>query len=531
MSFFLPLLLAALPAPLPSAAQDPLHADSLAADLDFLADDALQGRASAAWGGHAAARFLATRFEQIGLEPVDEKWLHALSVKPLRLDLEATYLQLDRHRFSAGRGLVPHPSAPEGTVSGTLVWGGFGIDMQETTGPSCLKVHGSIVLIQRYAPNLRKGERLAQNTLLRAKVQRLEALGAIAVLVADEPPTGFGDNDGHAAGAVFWPQLSATSRIVASQLDQAASKEHLFSSNLDLASATDLLLLEKQNHAPLGVSIPVAYVSRTVVSQLAEGSQISLSIKHHWQAESIAFNVVGMLQGSDPTLKSEILVLGAHYDHLGKNAQGEIWNGADDNASGVAVLLGLAEHFQAEAHRLSRSMVFVAFSGEEKALSGAHAFLNQRTVELESITLMMNFEMVGRLHEASFGLIGSRSGRGLENLLVQLGAPEGWDIKQNHHVYFDRSDQAPFQQLGIPTLHFTGAEHEDYHRPSDSKEKVNYSSMEVIARYAASIVHAIAEKNTRPTFVDNFNLRQLIFEEAPKQRGFHPLPFRQHLAY
>ncbi|MDA0666823.1 MAG: M28 family peptidase [Planctomycetota bacterium] len=530
MSFFLPLILAALPIP-QSAAHDPLHADRLAADLDFLADDALQGRDSAGWGGHAAARFLATRFEQIGLEAVGVNWLHAFPVKPLTLDLEATYLQLEERRFPAGRAFVPHPSAPEGKVTGTLVWVGFGMGPPEEPLSPDWNVRDAIVLLQRYEPETRPGKRLSSHALLHEKVRLLETLGALAVLVVDPPSKEFPSDNGHAPGAVFWPKISAIERIVAARLNQTKTEEQLLAWNLNPETAADILLLEAQNLAPLGVGIPVAYVSRTVAEQVVAGNRVTISIKHLWQPQSTAFNVVGMLQGSDADLRSETLVLGAHYDHLGQNAQGEIWNGADDNASGVAVLLGLAKYFQEESHRPKRSLIFVAFSGEEKGLLGAHAFLNQRTVVIEDIALMMNFEMVGRLNQASFGLIGSRSGSGLEALLTDLGTPEGWDIAQNHEVFFDRSDQAPFQKIGVPTLHFTGAEHADYHRPSDSKEKVNYAGMEVVARFAALAIRHLGQQTTKPVFVDDLHLRQPFFGEPPHQRGFQPLPFQQHLAY
>lgn len=526
----MPLLLAALPSP-QSELGDPLQAERLAVDVEFLADDVLQGRASASWGGHAAARFLATRFQQIGLQPVGDDWLHAFSVKPLMLDLDATYLQLEDHRFSAGRAFIPHPSAPEGKASGPLVFAGFGMSAKE------LDVKGAIVLIERYEAGAQMGRPLAMRARLRNKVQHLQEQGALAVLVADSPQSPDLPQlpnlprDPIADGASYWPSLSPLQRILEFELTKPEVRKKYTEMNLTQSEAVALLFLEMQNHAPLGVTIPVAYVSRSVAEQLHPWKMVSLQVKHRWQTQSTAFNVVGMLTGKDPLLAEQLVVIAAHYDHLGMNDAGAIWNGADDNASGVAALLGLAEFFMMEEHRPQRSMVFVAFSGEESGLLGAFAFLKQRTVAVEDIVLMMNFEMIGRLEEQQFGLIGSRSAEGLEDLVHALPLPLPWSMHENHEVFFDRSDQAPFHQIGVPTLLFTGGEHEDYHRSSDTAEKIDYAGMEVIVRFAAELLHEVDRQKKKLTPRDYLNMQSIIFGEAPKQRGLSPLPFHQYLDY
>jgi len=524
LSLFLPLLLAALPSP-QSDLRDPLQAERLAADVEFLADDVLQGRASAEWGGQAAARFLATRFEQIGLQTVGDGWLHAFSVKPLLLDLNASYLQLEDHRFSAGRAFIPHPSAPEGKVSGPLVFAGFGLF--DTTA----HVQGAIVLIERYEAGAQMGKPLSQQALLRNKVLHLQKQGALAVLVADAPQAPNLPRDLIAAGAHFWPSLSPLQRILKLELSKPSVRAKYTEMNLTNSAAVDLLFLEQQNHAPLGVAIPVAYVSRSVAEQLHPGRPVSLQVKHRWQEQSTAFNVVGVLPGKDPELAKELLVIGAHYDHLGKNDADEIWNGADDNASGVAALLGLAEFFMMEEHRPQRSMVFVAFSGEESGLAGSYAFLNQRTVALEDIVLMMNFEMIGRLDARPFGLIGSRSAKGLATLVHGQAVPPSWPVHENNEVFFNRSDQAPFHRIGVPTLLFTGGEHGDYHRPSDHANRINYAGVEAVAGYAAQILGRLDRLDEKLEPQDYLDLQSIIFGEAPQHRGLSPLPFGQFLSY
>ena len=554
---FLPLLFAALSAT-PSAAQDPLHADRLAADLEFLADDVMEGRDASSRGGHAAARFLAARFEQIGLETVLGNRLHEISLKPLHLDHETTYLEFQGRRFTPGKGFVPHPSAPFGEVSGRVVFGGYGIQDSENHYDDLegLDVQGAIVLLLRYEAKTGKGKPLSALARVSAKVLNLQQRGAVAVLLVNSPADSIMPGHKEAAGWFLWPQLSPLVKIWNPQLGLEEVREAYTRMNFREADAAEVLFVEKQHHAPLGVKIPVAYISLTAAEQItrkgpvslyewekaarenpsqARGfdcdSQVQIRVKELDLSQGKGFNVIGVLPGKNPNLTQELLVIGAHYDHVGMNDAGEIWNGADDNASGVAALLGLAEYFSQEEHRLQRSLVFVAFSGEERGLLGAHAFLRESTVNIENVGLMMNFEMIGRAAKQRFAMIGARSGVGLEALIPRDALPLPWSLEEDHETFFDRSDQAPFHRLGIPTLLFTTGDHEDYHRPSDQSEKINLAGIETVTRFAVETLIAVDAQSSLPSFHDYLELHAVNFGTEPQNQGLLPLPFSELLDY
>lgn len=554
---FLPLFFAALSAT-SSAAQDPLHADRLAADLEFLADDVMEGRDSTSRGGHVAARFLAARFAQIGLEEVGTKHLHGFSVEPLQLNHETTFLEFQGRRFAPGEGFVPHPSAPVGHVSGRVVFGGYGIQDPDTSYDDLvdLDVQGAIVVLMRFEANARKGQLLSRHARLRTKVLKLQQRGAVAVLLVDSPTNPISSERNQEAGWFVWPSLSPMLEVLARKLDTPEVQEAHKRMNFPSSDAAEVSFMKLQNSAPLGVQIPVGYLSLTAAEQIVQSGSTSLfewdqaarespsqargfdcnvevqiQVNSMEQAQREAWNVVGHLPGLNPALGKEIIVIGAHYDHLGRNAAGEIWNGADDNASGVAALLGLAEYFAQEEHRLQRSLVFVAFSGEERGLLGAYAFLREGTVDVQEIGLMLNFEMIGRASEQSFALIGSRSGSGLEDLIPRDELPLPWNLEENHETFFDRSDQAPFHQIGIPTLLFTTGEHEDYHLPTDQAESIDLSGLEVVTRFSAETLRTIDAQSSLPEFQDYLGLHSVIFGVGMQNQGLLSLPLEQLLDY
>ncbi|MFK5956568.1 MAG: M28 family peptidase [Planctomycetota bacterium] len=562
MSLLLPLLLAAL---LPQQVEvGPLSTQRLAADLEFLADDAFEGRDSAEFGGHAAARFLATRFAQTGLQKVGDDWLHAFSVKPLMLDRSATFLQLEEHRFQLGDAFFPHPAAPEGHVAGRLVFAGYGIqrDADHYDDLTGLDLRGAVVLVLRFEPRVMDtqggflGQELTPEARLQEKLKLLASRGAAAVLLADAPTAFSQVHDSLAVGTNYWPTFSPLYRLLNPLLGSAEVRREFHAMNFQTVDAKDQVVSRMQHQVALASPIPVAYVSRSVAQQMLHGSgitlrawaeqtdaqpqqargfdckkKITLAIHHPWQEQSLAFNVVGMIPGKNPRLAQEYVVIGAHYDHLGMHPDGRIWNGADDNASGVAGLLGLAAHFMQPEFRPRRSLVFVGFSGEERGLLGSFAFLDQRIIPAEKIALMLNLEMIGRTKEQSFTLIGGRSAEGLEGLVQAVAMPKGWTLKENHQLLFDQSDQLGFHRMGIPTLLYTTGAHEDYHRPSDLHERIQLHGMELICRHAASVLHQIDSRLDRLKAVDYLSLNHVFFNQKAKSDGPMAVPFRQRLDY
>lgn len=215
-------------------------------------------------------------------------------------------------------------------------------------------------------------------------------------------------------------------------------------------------------------------------------------------------NVAALLEGSDPVLRHEIIVLGAHYDHLGHGAfgslapdePGAIHNGADDNASGVAALLHAASLLSAE--RPARSVLFLAFTGEEAGLLGSAHFVREPTVALGEVQAMLNLDMVGRLGDGPLIVYGVDTA--LEwRALVESGADRlGVELGLRGEGY-GPSDHTSFYARDIPVLHFFTNTHPDYHRPSDDWERIDAEGLETVARLVADVARQLASPPTTIT--------------------------------
>ena len=278
--------------------------------------------------------------------------------------------------------------------------------------------------------------------------------------------------------------------------------------------------------------------------------------------ESPSHNVIGILPGSDPRLKDEAIVIGAHYDHLGRGGQGslaqregEVHYGADDNASGTAGLLELARRFSKQNPKPRRTIVFIAFSGEEEGLIGSQYYVNHPVVPLQNTVAMINLDMIGRLNNQKLviggvgtaaewralidransesnirlaAVISAMEGRAREPQVIldpkvdSKGAPIVVGANGRPIVTLDfpnltrdamtpfaltlnedgfgPSDHSSFYAKQIPVLFFWTGTHADYHKPSDTAEKINYDGLARVTSFVAGIIRAIDKSDTRPTY-------------------------------
>ena len=218
-----------------------------------------------------------------------------------------------------------------------------------------------------------------------------------------------------------------------------------------------------------------------------------------------SINVVATIRGRDPVLRDEYVIVGAHYDHLGLGNRssslgnvGEIHNGADDNASGSVALIEIAR--QLADRPAKRSVVLVAFSGEELGLLGSAAYVRSPAVPMEKSVAMVNLDMVGRLRNDRLLVFGSETATEFPALLDSLNAGPKFDLKYSGDG-FGRSDQQSFYVAKKPVLHLFTDLHEDYHRPSDDWEKINIAGLVKVATYTTSIIQALADRAAPLTFV------------------------------
>jgi Zn-dependent M28 family amino/carboxypeptidase len=239
-------------------------------------------------------------------------------------------------------------------------------------------------------------------------------------------------------------------------------------------------------------------------------------IVHHTQ------NVLGLVEGSDPTLKNQVMIVGAHYDHDGE-AYGQIWYGADDNGSGTVALLQLAEAFGPGAARPARSILLCAWAGEEKGEFGSRFYTGHPVFPLNQTIAMFQMDMIGRNEEHaanraqqvpeerasdnanSVNVLGTAFSPELKTLISRENSDTRLSLKFRYDFAAEdlmrRSDQWSFMQKGIPGIFFFTGLHPDYHTPRDTPDKINYSKLEKITRLVYLTALDLANASNRPQFV------------------------------
>jgi hypothetical protein len=249
-------------------------------------------------------------------------------------------------------------------------------------------------------------------------------------------------------------------------------------------------------------------------------------------------NLLGLLPGSDPQLKSEVIIVSGHYDHVGYGnptnsygPTGYIHNGADDNASGVSGLLETIEAFSRLPAAPRRSILFAFWDGEEKGLLGSQHWAMQPTIPLKQVRLMINLDMIGRLRNDRLEVYGTRSGYGLRRLVSQANAETNlvadftWEMEANsdHHTFYAQS---------VPVLMLHTGLHDDYHRPADDAHKVNPEGMRQVSKLLFAISHELASSESVTRFRDRsrgetISGRQVLEQPGPRRAGRLGVSWRQ----
>ena len=446
-------ILAALAA-LPAAASaqscpralTPDEATGPLADVRYLAADALGGRGVGTAGGLCATAYLAARFDAIGLEPGGPggSWLQTF---PLRVGSVVTglaRLDIGRLPIDPGQGWAPYGFSGSGNVEAQLVYGGTGVSQPGGAPP---------------AP----------------------VTGKIVVLEATTPDAGSLYSDPHFKGTVT---VGRGARAVVLLLPEGAP----------------LPTPAGETRPFLGA--PVVAVAGSVAAAVRDAARRGETgrVEVHLEAQNAEVsNVLALLPGSDLALQGEVVVIGAHFDHLGQGGEGSldpdfrsIHNGADDNASGTAAMLEAARRL-AGGPRPARSVLFIGFNGEERGLLGSAFYVNNPVRPLARTVAMLNLDMVGRLRDNTvtvFGLATAPEWAGiLDGADAEISPP--LTLSQLPDGY-GPSDHASFYGRGVPVLHFFTNTHEDYHRPSDDWEKVNAPGIEQIAALVAGVAARVA---------------------------------------
>jgi Zn-dependent M28 family amino/carboxypeptidase len=467
------LLIAVLLLATPAVAQDlDPSAEKLQKHVSYLASDELDGRRTGTKGANDAARYIAAEFERLGLEPAHATDSRKINVKSARYLQTFSYIG----RVELGKNNVLSLGSGE-TLKPGEDWMPLGISPNQKLDLTGVVNAGYGISASELNYNDYKG------TYSKAQV---------AVIQKGTPD---GDNP-HGrfttAGQLRFKVAAAQSAGVGALL--------IISSEDDLKN--DALAKLQYDNAGLA-GIPVALISKQVAEKLANAKEVKLTTDVV-RVGVPAHNVVGVIEGSDPVLKNENIVIGAHYDHLGRGGEGslaprsgEIHHGADDNASGTAGVLELARIFSAQRAKLKRTLVFVAFSGEEEGLLGSNYYVNHPLVPLDKTVAMINMDMIGRMKDRKLVVGGVGTAKEWRQLLTSSN--EGFELTMNEDGY-GPSDHSSFYIKQIPVLFFWTGTHNDYHKPSDTFEKINYNDEARILTLVARIVKDIDSADQRITY-------------------------------
>ncbi len=503
----------------------------LRAYLFFLAADAMRGRLTDTPENLATADYIRSRFERAGLAPAaggsyfqNYLLMTATLGEGNRLDV-VTGEGAARH-LEHGQEFYPQRFSASGTVSAPVAFAGFGI-----TAPAlgyddyAGDVKGKVVLVIDHEPGERDskspfdGVVTAEPAAPWRKALAAQEHGAVAILfVADVHNHPEAVNLEQAARNV-WPATAP--HLKTYTLAAWADRLRIPAVQVSPALAASLVAGTGRSLADLATS---AETAKGLAAVALPGARVTLttSVVRHTVPDR---NVVAMIEGSDPVLKDEWVLVTAHFDHDGADGP-RIMNGADDNGSGTVALLEIADAW-AEAlrqkQRPKRSVLFAAWNSEERGLLGAWAFTEAPLVPLAKIAGVLNMDMIGRNEEVEVG--GGPRFNGLEvqtaesnantlNVMGHARAPQlaavmdtanagiGLSLLKrydnNTSNLVRRSDQWPFLQRGVPALGFMTGLHPDYHTVYDRPEKINYPKMEKIARLVHQASWTLANAATRP---------------------------------
>ena len=499
----------------------------LRADLFFLAGDALRGRLTDSNENRVTVDYLRSRFERAGLKAVaNGGYFHNYNLMTATLG-EGNALTLGTRALTQGIDFYPQRFSGTGTATATVAFAGFGISAPKMSHDDYQgNVQGKIVMVLDHEPGERdpnspfEGVVTAEPAAAWRKALAAQQKGAAGILFVSDLHNHPGPANFEQTARNFWP--AAPSRIPNYTLASWTDRLHIPAAQISPAFAESLLAGGGKTLEELGKQAETAAGGFTAIDLPNSRLELRTAVQRHTVGDR---NVLGLVEGSDPKLKDEWVLVTAHFDHDGVNGT-QILNGADDNGSGTVALLEIADAYALAAERGQRprrSVLFCAWNSEERGLLGAWAYTEAPPAPLSTIAGVLNMDMIGRNEEVQVG--GGNRFNGLEvqtaesnanavNMMGYARAPElavvvdganagiGLDIKKrydnNSSNLVRRSDQWPFLQRGVPALGFMTGLHPDYHTQYDRPEKINYVKMEKIARLIYQASWNLANAAARP---------------------------------
>ena len=537
-SIYLPaiLLMAQPPYPQPQINQ-------VRADLDFLTSGVLAGRASLTPEADIAARYIAAEFQKAGLAPANaDSYLQRFPLVAYRADLARRGLTLGRagrvKAFDGGSDFLGS-FYRDVDIKAPVVFAGYGITAPEYgyDDYANLDVKGKIVLIFDHEPqeadprSIFNGEGHTLHAGRWMKVANARRHGAIGLLIGNGPLH-------HTSGAFSNKQtVGASLSLRASAPPQALDDPDQIPVFL-ISDITFAELLLPTHDSPRQLQEQIDSGLKPYSSLLAD-TTVEMSVANAEQHRGVSMNAVGFLEGSDPNLKGDTVILTAHYDHLGIQ-NGRLYPGANDNASGTAAVMELARIFGRQEVRPKRSLLFIVFGSEEQLMLGSFFYTGHPLRSLERTRAVINLDMIGRneAHIAQneghlqipadttneINLVGSFYSPALRSIILREDRRVGlqldtkYDSDRTLNALF-RCDHLPFLIAHVPAVWFFAGFHPGYHEPSDTVDKLNFPKIKKVIELAYLTSLAVANTPAPPRFVPE---GQALHGAFSSRRDGHP---------
>jgi hypothetical protein len=483
-------------------AQNKIHnpeitAEEIKANVFYLASDAMKGRFTGSPEERKAGDYIKNEFQLYGLRPAfNGSWFQEFpfieKVEMTKQNSLALEIKGKKQSLKAAKDFTTVAYSGNGKASGELVFAGYGISAPKLNYDDYagIDVKGKIVVVMRYHPEHDSSRsEFDKYASFRNKATVAKEKGADAILLVNG----------------FVPK-NDDDPLMDLRYDGAPAMKDISVQHVKRNFVDDLFKAEGLSFAEVQKQIDN---SKKPSSFQFINSKASLSTDVK-EIEKKGRNVAGIIEGSDPVLKNEYIVIGGHYDHLGidqlkessmdKSKEKKIHNGADDNASGATGVLEVAEKFASMQGLLKRSIIFAAFSGEELGILGSTYMTNNFPVDIKNVAAMLNMDMIGRLNEEnSLTIIGSGTASMWKELLNQknsygfkLGMSDGGSGGSDHQAFSNKN---------IPVLFFFTGTHSDYHKPTDDAEKINFEGEAKVANYVFDIALELDKFDKRPVYV------------------------------
>lgn len=490
------VLLAAAAATMAAASRVAIDSGRYLDHVKALAGPEMKGRATGSPELEKAARYIADQYKAMGLESAFGKsYLQPFAVTTnAKLGTRNRFADtLSKARLRQDEDFLPLNFSSSGKYSGEVVFAGYGITAKEYNYDDYegLDVNGKIVLVLRYEPqefdekSVFEGKTFTRHAQFDSKAINAKRHGARGVILINNPVTRAGGADklekfGRTAG----PSEAGVAFV---QLKPAHVEKWFMAAGKNLKSIVEGI---DKDLKPRSFAFPDALRVEMEIDLIRETKTVH--------------NVAAMIRGAT----DEFVVIGSHYDHIGLGEQfsmapsqsGEVHPGADDNASGVAGTLELAAYFSGAA-KPRRGVIFANFAGEELGLLGSSHFVENPPVSIDKIAAMINMDMIGRLREGSV-IVGGVATGSTFRALVDGAAPRHPSLKleSSEQGGVGSSDHTSFTSKRVPVLFFFTGLHGDYHRPTDTWDKINSQGAAEVLNLIADVAAGIADAPGRPEF-------------------------------